>query len=550
MGVDILRDGRRRRGQADGTSFGDWHLARWIMAAVTALLAPLIAAAGSAVAQSSVVVGSHRVALVVGNDAYQTQGELRNAVNDARAVAAALADVGFDVTTLENATRTRLTSALGEFTRSLREDDVALFYFAGHGVQVENENYLIPTDYTGQTASALRLDAVSAADVQEMLQPARVAMLVFDACRNNPYRGVRAGGTGLAPMEARGTLIAYAAGAGEVAADAARGGSNGLFTAKFVEALAEPGLTATDLFRRVRREVLAESNEEQWPAVYDDLLSDFVFRAPTAAGVTAVEPLDAVPPTVAAESQALTRQQEALFWESIRDSRDPADFDAILRQFGPNGTFARLARNRLRGLRATAAAAQPATAAAAQPATAPPVRPVDPPESRELLELRLRLAEAEARAAEAAASRPRSLTDAEWEAGLARATQYGRPDRTSEDNLSDGSHYEQSSDDKTYREYCDGSPAEPGVTGFNMEIRSNTKSIHWRWKATTRGSWRAYYNGGYLGPVTAGLIRRVGDTMTTWYEYEPGRTSSEVEFVILNACTTAGSEELDIHYHH
>ena len=384
---------------------------------MSVLLVTLAAAGGgSAIAQSSAGAESHRVALVVGNDLYQAQAPLRNAANDARAVAAALADVGFDVTTIENANRARLTSALGEFARSLRDDDIALFYFAGHGVQVEQENYLIPTDYTGQTASALRLDAVSASDVEDMLRVARVAMLVFDACRNDPYRGTRSGGTGLAPMEARGTLIAYAAGAGEVAADAAPGASNGLFTSKFVEALAEPGLTATELFRRVRRDVLEDSNEEQWPAVYDNLLSDFVFR-PTAAGMagaTAVEPLDAAPPAVAPANLALLRQQETVFWESIRDSQDPADFEAILRQFGPNGTFARLARNRLRALRATADPAPPPAAPAA--------RPVDPPdqrESQELLELRLRLAEAEARLAEAeAASRPRWPTEEEWDAAL------------------------------------------------------------------------------------------------------------------------------------
>ena len=556
MGVDIIRAEWRSRDRADdtsGTSFGESRAAVWRVVVMSVLLVTLAAAGGgSAIAQSSAGAESHRVALVVGNDLYQAQAPLRNAANDARAVAAALADVGFDVTTIENANRARLTSALGEFARSLRDDDIALFYFAGHGVQVEQENYLIPTDYTGQTASALRLDAVSASDVEDMLRVARVAMLVFDACRNNPYRGVRSGGTGLAPMEARGTLIAYAAGAGEVAADAAPGASNGLFTSKFVEALAEPGLTATELFRRVRRDVLEDSNEEQWPAVYDNLLSDFVFR-PTAAGVagaTAVAPLDAAPPAVAPENLALLRQQETVFWESIRDSQDPADFEAILRQFGPNGTFARLARNRLRSLRVTTDPAPPPAAPPAAPA-ARPVDPPDPRESQELLELRLRLAEAEARLAEAeAARRPRWPTDDEWDAALPRATQYGRPDRTSEGDLNDGSHYDQSSDDRTYREYCGGTETEPGVTGFNMNIRSNTRSIHWRWKATTRGQWRAYYNGRYLGPVGGGSIRRVADTMTTWHEYEPPRNSSEAEFVILSSCRTAGTEELEIHYHH
>ena len=300
-----------------------------------------------------------RVALVVGNNAYSGQSELYNAVNDARAVASALSEesVGFAVTKLEDATRAELTSALSAFARSLREDDVALFYFAGHGVQVDGINYLMPVDHEGQTEEAVRLDALSAASVEEMLQPARVAMLVFDACRNNPYRGMR-GGTGLAPMEARGTLIAYAAGAGEVAADSAPGASNGLFTSKFVEALRVPGLTAADLFRRVRREVVTASNEGQWPAVYDDLLSDFVFRPAAAVAAGASEG----PAPVTAENGAsspVPAQRETVFWQSIQDSADAADFEAYLELF-PSGTFTRLARNRLAALRGAADAPRPA----------------------------------------------------------------------------------------------------------------------------------------------------------------------------------------------
>ena len=307
-------------------------------------------------AGSSAMAQGRRVALVVGNDAYRAQSALRNAVNDARAVASALGEVGFAVTRVENADRARLTSALSAFAVSLRGDDVALFYFAGHGVQVDGVNYLMPTDYAGQTSAALRFDAVSASDVQEMLRPARVAMLVFDACRNNPYRGVR-GGTGLAPMEARGTLVAYAAGAGEVAADSAAGASNGLFTAKFVQALRAPGLTATDLFRRVRRGVYEASNAEQWPAVYDDLLSDFVFRPPSSTAVAASVGAPSAGATAASEAAAVL-QQENLFWQSIQGSTDPADFEAYLELFA-NGTFSRLARNRLASLGGTADAPRP-----------------------------------------------------------------------------------------------------------------------------------------------------------------------------------------------
>ena len=300
---------------------------------VVALCVLLVAAA----AESGQEASGRRLALVVGNDAYTDQSVLRNAVNDARAVSTALRDVGFAVETVENVTRARFVESLGDFARGLRPDDVALFYFAGHGLQVDGVNYLIPTDYAGQTAADLRLSALRAADVQDLLGPARVAMLVLDACRNNPYRSMR-GGNGLAPMEPRGTLIAYAAGAGEFASDASAGAANGLFTSKFLEALRVPGMEASDLFRRIRREVYAASNEQQRPAVYDDLDYDFVFRPARA------EATDA-----AAVSDAL-RRQETVYWESIRDSRNPSDFEAFLAAF-PNGTFAQLARNRLAALR-------------------------------------------------------------------------------------------------------------------------------------------------------------------------------------------------------
>ena len=288
---------------------------------------------------SASVAAAERLALVVGNDAYSDLSVLRNAVNDARAVAVALEDVGFTVTKVENATRAEMATALGRFAARVQGDDVALFYFAGHGVQVNQTNYLIPTDYSGQTAAEVQLSAFSAVEIEGLLREARVAMLVFDACRNNPYRGFRTSGGGLAAMEARGTLIAYAAGAGEVAVDAAPGASNGLFTAKLVEALRVPGLTATELFQRVRRQVYAASNEEQFPAVYDQLLSDFVFRPPAGPG-----PRDPVP------AAALT-QQENLFWDSIRDSTTPADFEAYKRRF-PGGVFEELADNRLAALTA------------------------------------------------------------------------------------------------------------------------------------------------------------------------------------------------------
>ena len=284
--------------------------------------------------------GGRRLALVVGNDAYP-DSPLRNAVNDARAVAAALEDVGFTVTKVENASRARMTGVIGDFAADLSGDDVALFYFAGHGVQVGDspENYLIPTDFDGRTESAVRLNALKAADVVGELRRARVAMAVFDACRNNPYRGGRGGPAGLAAMEARGTLIAYAADAGQTASDNPEG-QNGLFTQHFVAALREPGLTATALFQRVRRGVVAASRERQWPAVYDSLLADFVFRAPVVPVVTATE---------------------LEYWRNVQAMDTAVAYRSYERQY-PNGRFVELSRLRWAELREVTGGGGPAVA--------------------------------------------------------------------------------------------------------------------------------------------------------------------------------------------
>ena len=312
-----------------------WGLGWWAVVALGVLLV-VVFVVSTASGQGS----GRRLALVVGNDAYTNLRDLENAANDARAVTRVLEELGFTVTSAVDAPRARLVELLGSFAGSLRQDDVALFYFAGHGLQVGGLNYLIPTDYAGSTVGELSLSALSATEVHNLLSPARVTMLVLDACRNTPeaYRGFRSMGRGgLAPMEPRGSLIAYAAGAGQYAIDGEPGKANGLFTAKFVEALREPGLEATDLFRRVRRQVDLASNGLQRPAVYEDLDYAFVFRP------------GAVPPPPPPPPPPITNT-ENLFWQSIQGSTDPADFEAYLEQFA-NGTFSRLARNRLAALR-------------------------------------------------------------------------------------------------------------------------------------------------------------------------------------------------------
>src|SRR4029079_14936417 len=142
----------------------------------------------------------HRRALVVGNDDYGGS-RLANAVNDARAMKAALEDAGCSVTLIENATRQALATGIAAFSREIGRDDVSLFYFAGHGVQVDGENFLIPTDFHGASTADVRFNAIKVAEIQQLMEKSRVSLIVLDACRNNPFAGARGAG-GLAPMEA------------------------------------------------------------------------------------------------------------------------------------------------------------------------------------------------------------------------------------------------------------------------------------------------------------------------------------------------------------
>lgn len=236
--------------------------------------------------------GERRVALVVGNDSYPQAG-LRNARNDARAMAKALQDLGFTVTLVEDTAREALIEALGSFADQLQKGDVAFFYYAGHGVELDQQNYLVPVDFKMGSATAAKFNLVNVSAVQEALQPARVSMLVLDACRNNPFTGTR-GSNGLAAMTARGGLIAFATGAGQTASDNAAE-ANGLFTAELLKMLREPGLMVQEVFRQVRENVYSASLGRQRPALYEDVVGQLVLRPaatlpPAASALTAPAP--------------------------------------------------------------------------------------------------------------------------------------------------------------------------------------------------------------------------------------------------------------------
>jgi hypothetical protein len=235
-----------------------------------------------------------RLALVVGNDFYQNVPALSKAVTDASAIASALRKLDFVVTVAENQSRQAMSEALLAFDGAIAPGDTVFFFFAGHGFEVRGTNYLLPIDVPAATEGQEDLvqDASFAVDrIVERLQAhgARTAILVLDACRNNPFEraGTRAiGGLGgLAPIiPPEGVFILFSAGAKQTALDALSQSDpdpNSVFTRNFVRELASPNLTMVQLAKRTQAEVkelAANARHDQTPAYYDEIVGDFVLN--------------------------------------------------------------------------------------------------------------------------------------------------------------------------------------------------------------------------------------------------------------------------------
>ena len=240
-----------------------------------------LAAAGSAALLASSQTGPRRVALVIGNDGYLGQAVLQNARRDAAAMAAELRSLGFQTTLVEDTTRRRFDTAVEAFVNALTPNDIAIFYYAGHGAQADGENYLIPVDYDATSDTGIALQGVAASTIQSKLARARVSILVLDACRTNLPTGTRSGNRGLAAMEKQGSLVAFAAGVGQAAGDNP-GGAHGTFMTALLDVMRVPGLSVREVFFQVRRKVYDVTGGRQWPAVYDNLLADVVLRPASA----------------------------------------------------------------------------------------------------------------------------------------------------------------------------------------------------------------------------------------------------------------------------
>ena len=306
---------------------------------------------------------AQRAALVIGNGAYAHAPALANPLNDAADVGAALGRLGFSVTRLENAGYAALRRGLLEFQRAASASEVAVVFYAGHGIEVDRHNFLVPVDARLASDQDVEFEAVPLELVSRAVERASgLRLVILDACRENPFAvnmqragATRSIGRGLARVEPSGeTLIAYAAKEGTVAADGA--GKNSPYTGALLSHLEEPGLEVGLMFRRVRDAVLASTGGRQEPFVYGSLSSRGVYLA---AGPPAPALAPPTQPSVANESGStrVVAESELLFWESVKDSRYSADIEVYLDRY-PGGTYAALARNRLKRLEDSAKGAE------------------------------------------------------------------------------------------------------------------------------------------------------------------------------------------------
>jgi uncharacterized caspase-like protein len=215
---------------------------------------------------SPAITAEQRIALVIGNASYRAY-PLRNPLNDAEDMTAALVDLGFTVTTLIDAGNREMYQAIREFGNDLNRADVGLFYFAGHGMQVEGINYLIPIGADIQTEGEVRFNAIDANLVLSKMERAGIStsIIMLDACRDNPFaRSFRSSSRGLAVMDApSGSLIVYATAPGSVAADGTD--RNGIFTGALLRFIREPGVDVEIMLRKVRKEVMTSTSNRQVP---------------------------------------------------------------------------------------------------------------------------------------------------------------------------------------------------------------------------------------------------------------------------------------------
>jgi len=288
----------------------------------------LAAAAIVVIAGSDAAWAERRVALVVGNSNYKAANiSLSNPRNDAQDISAVLTNLGFEVVTTIDATKRDMDFALQRFARLATDADSALFFYAGHAMQFQGRNFLMPTDAELEDEISVRYQTVGLEEVRAALDRANgVKIMILDACRNNPLanrlkQGVAASRTlattrGLARIDkTQGMVVAYATAPDEVAQDGQ--GRNSPFTAALLKRLQEPGLEIEMMFRRVASDVNAQTGGRQRPETYISLLSEYYLN-----------------------------QSDRIVWDRIKDQDDIAALRDFANKY-PSSPLAVIARNRV-----------------------------------------------------------------------------------------------------------------------------------------------------------------------------------------------------------
>lgn len=289
-------------------------------------------------------VVEQRVALVIGNADYRAD-PLDNPVNDARLIASTLNRAGFKVMLRENQTRAAMLTALREFGNQLNENTIAVLYYAGHGLQLRDRNFMVPIDAEFRSEDEIPIHGI---DLDYMLSrmaqaKSRVNVIILDACRNNPLAGRGSKALGLAQMDAPiGTLLAYATAPGKQAPDNAGSGNNSVYTAHLARHLLTPGLPVELMFKRVREGVVRETRQLQIPWESSSLQGEFAFA-----------PGSNLSPEPLAEAG---NGVELALWNSVQVSNRAEEFRNYLRQY-PKGRFAAVAQSRIAALSAAQQAA-------------------------------------------------------------------------------------------------------------------------------------------------------------------------------------------------
>jgi hypothetical protein len=301
-----------------------------------------------------------RVAFVVGNGTYKNVQPLPNPEIDAKSMASVLRNVGFEVVEGTNLTRDKMTERLLEFGKKAQGADVAVFFYAGHGIAIGGTNYLLPIDADIKSEMDVKLGSAINIDLtlDQTMSDAKVKLVFLDACRDNPFAAkikANAGATrsvsvqtGLAEMKSgEGTLIAFATGPGQTALDGQQG-SNSPFTRALMANIASPGVEIQQAMTKVRAQVNEETRKGQLPWGHTNLIGAVYLNPAAAPAATAAGPASSGP--AVAVASAPDSDVEVEFWRSVKESNKPEELNAYLSSY-PNGQFKPLALARIAALK-------------------------------------------------------------------------------------------------------------------------------------------------------------------------------------------------------